>query len=244
MNSCCLNYYIIPNENSKPKILELESSDCGKCGCHCGYIQYESLATDMPRLTNNYTKDNDHILLEAKLRRQIIEISRLFDAATKVEDGFYSKAHYKVIKVIGNGTSYLSIPDVVPESLELYTADGYLINPNTYIYKDGHIITNPCTSHSSTCGCSNVCGQYNARSKLIGWNGCFQVKAKFGKECADYAVQMAVRDYLIEHNTFSDEKEVRFNGLTPRPFREPHSWTTLVQKYLEGKRVNNYFGFA
>ncbi len=53
MNSCCLNYYIIPDKDSKSKVLELESSECSNCNCHCGYIQYESLATDMPKLTNN-----------------------------------------------------------------------------------------------------------------------------------------------------------------------------------------------
>lgn len=244
MNSCCYNYYELYDKDSKPKKIEIESSDCAKCGCHCGYIQYESLAPYMSKLSNNFTKDEEHILLEGKIRQQIVEISRLFDAATKVEDGFYSKAHYKVVKLFGNNISYLSIPDFVDGSLELYTEDGYLINSNTYTAKDGYLIINPCTSHSQSCGCHASCGMYSQTANHHVWNGCFQVKAKFGKECADIAVQMAVRDYLIEHLTFADEKDAVFGGLRARPFREPHSWTTLIQKYTEGKKLHSYFGFA
>ncbi len=97
MNSCCYNYYEIPDKNLKPKILELNDSECSSCKCYCGYIQYESLAPYMPKLTNNYTKDTDHIITEAKLREQIVEISRYFDVETNVEEGFYSKAHYKIL---------------------------------------------------------------------------------------------------------------------------------------------------
>lgn len=244
MNSCCLQYYIIPEEVSDCEVLKLDSSECGDCNCHCGYIQYESLAPYMPKLTNNYTKDEEYILLEAKLRQQIIEISRLFDAETKVEDGTYSKAHYKVAKLFGDSSSYLKIPDFVSGSLELYTENGYLINPSTYLYRDGYIVLKPCSSHSSSCGCNKSCGIYNQPNFSLGWNGCFQAKAKFGKECADQAVQMAVRDFLIEHLTFSDEMEARFGGLTPRPFRTPYSWTALVQKYLQTKTLHNLFAFA
>lgn len=245
LNSCCAQYYIIPND-SEENIELLESSECSGCVCHCGYIQYESLAPYMPKLTNNYTKDDDHVLLEARLRQQIIEISRLFDAETKVEDGTYSKAHYKILDLYGNGTNYLPVPDFVKGSLKLYTKEGYLINSDSYAYKDGFLVLNPCNSHSSNCGCVASCGAYQNQNQNqnIGWGGCFKVKAKFGKECADQAVQMAVRDFLIEHNTFADEKEAKFAGLVPRPFRVPYSWSKLVEKYLQTKRLNSYFSFA
>jgi hypothetical protein len=246
MNSCCVNYYIIPDEVTEPQFepLEIETSGCSGY-CHCGYIQYESLAPYMPRLTNNATKDEDHILLEARLRQQIVEISRLFDAETKVENGFYSKAHYKVIKLMGNGSIYLSIPEFILNSLELYTQNGYLINPETYYYHDGYLVLKPCNNHSNNCGCSTNCGKYDRPTIQLGWTGSFIAKAKFGKECADIAVQMAVRDYLIEHLTFADHKEVIINGYPiARSFRVPHSWATLVQKYIEGKKLHNYFGFA
>lgn len=245
MNSCCAQYYIIAEDDPiKPKKLVCETSECTNCNCYCGYIQFESLVPYMPKLSNHYTKDEDHIIGEAKLRQQIIEISRLFDAETRVEDGYYSKAHYKVIKLIGNDTKYLSIPDFVKGTLELYNSGGYLINPETYEYRDSHLILNPCSFHSNTCGCSSSCGMYQKKTYDSGWQGCFQAKAKFGKECSDQAVQMAVRDFLIEHNTFSDEKEAKFAGLVPRPFRVPYSWSSLVQKYSEGKRLYTYFGFA
>lgn len=245
MNSCCLQYYIIPDESSTPDLVETPTSQCSDCSCHCGYIQYESLAPDMPKLMNNFTDDGDHILVEAKLRRQIIEISRLFDAETKASDGFYSKAHTKIVRLIGNGTKHLEIPDFVEGTLQLYTDTGYLINPATYIYKDGFLILDPCRSHTSTCGCNSSCGMYNKSHDYIGWRGCFKAKAKFGKECADYAVQMAVRAYLIEFNTFGDQKQAIKDGFTiARSFKRPDVWNTLVAKYLEGKRLQSYFGFA
>ncbi len=248
MNSCCLNTYIINEEElSDVKKLEIDSSSCNECYCYCGYIQYESLAPYMPKLINTATKDEDYLLLEAKLREQIIEISRLFDAETKVVSGYYSKSHFSIVKLYGDGSSRLSIPDFVSDSLELYTESGYLINPETYYYKDGYLVIKPCTSHSNTCGCSNTCGSYISQVHKFtrGWEGTFQAKARFGNECADMAVRMAVKAYLIEYNTFGDQQEAtRLGYPVTRSFRKPDVWITLVKKYTEGKRLNHYFGFA
>jgi hypothetical protein len=245
MESCCLQYYFNPNPTTKPKVLKLDDVDCKKCGCHCGYIQYESLAPYMPQLTNKYTKDADHITTEIKLRQQIVEISRFFDRATNVEDGFYSTAHFDIKKIYGNGSRYLRVPDFIPNSLELYTQDGYLIDSKVYDYIDGSLVINPCQFHESNCGCNSSCGSYNRINSNIGWNGCYQIKAKFGSECSDKAVQMAVRAYLIEFNTFGDQKEATFQGYpVTRSFREPKIWTDLVKKYTEGKRLHSRFGFA
>lgn len=246
MNSCCTLYHINPSDLENNLVqLKVEESDCSTCGCQCGYIQFESLAPYMTKLLRHSTQDDDHIILEARLRQQIVEISRLFDSETRVEPGFYSKAHYKLIKLYGNGSSYLKIPDFVPGTLELYTENGYLINPKSYIYKDGMLITNPCSSHSPTCGCTLSCGIYQPTKIPAGWNGCLQAKAKFGKSCADIAVQLAVRDYLIEHNTFGDIQEVMYKGLPiVRSFKVPHSWAVLTQTYREEKKLFNQFGFA
>lgn len=244
MNSCCTQYYTIPT-NAEPVILTECEETSDTCSCHCGYILYESLAPYLTKLTNNSIKDEDYIELETKLRQQIIEISRLFDVETKASPGTYSKSHYKVITIYGDGTRYLKIPEFIPSTLELYTSDGYLINPQSYDYIDGYLVLNPCENHGSTCGCSSNCGIYEKRVGPPGWNGCFQAKAKFGKECSDYAVQLAVRSYIIEYNTYGDVKETNFQGLPiSRGFRLPHSWTTTVQKYLENKRSFNAFTFA
>lgn len=243
MNSCCTLYHIDPEELGTP--VQLESEECVGCSCHCGYIQFESLAPFLTKLSNTYTQDEDHIVLEARIRQQIVEVSRLFDAETKVEPGTYSKAHYKILKLYPEGSRYLKIPEFVKGTLEVYTDKGYLINPESYNYKDGLLILNPCESHSVTCGCTSACGMYEVKRIPQGWHGCLQVKAKFGKECADYAVQLAVRDYIIEHNTFSDVRYQIREGITVgRGFRVPHSWETLVKKYLENRRFPNQFAFA
>lgn len=244
MNSCCTQYYTIPTEEEQVILTECELVD-SSCICYCGYIQYESLAPYLTKLTNNATRDEDHNALEAKLRQQIVEVSRLFDVETKVKPGYYSNAHYKLLTLIGDGTRYLKIPEFIPGTLELYTQDSYLINPTSYAYIDGFLVFNPCQNHSNSCGCGSNCGIYDKQLGPPGWNGCFQAKAKFGKECADYAVQLAVRSYIIEYNTYGDVKETNYQGLPiSRGFRVPHSWSVAVQKYLETKRSFNAFTFA
>jgi hypothetical protein len=243
MNSCC-TIFNLPLDLAEAPTLTVEE-ECAGCDCHCGYIQFESLVPYIPQLSSNHSHDEDYITLEAKLRQQILEISRLFDVETKAEPGTYSKAHTKIVKLYGNGTRYLKIPDFVKGSLELYDANGYLISPESYAYKDGFLIFQPCQSHSTTCGCTSSCGIYNVKKIPAGWKGCLQAKAKFGAECADYAVQMAVRAYVIEFNTFGDQKEATWQGYpVSRSFKIPHAWNVVVQKYLEKKRHFNGFGVA
>lgn len=245
MNSCCTLYHIDPQTLGEPVDIKIE--ECSGCKCDCGYIQFENLIPYLTKLTNNYTDNQEHINLEAKLRQQVIEISRLFDAQTRVEPGTYSKAHYKIIKLYGDGSRYLKIPEFVKNSLELYTDNGYLINSNSYAYIDGNLVIRPCEHLNSSCGCTNVCGMYQADRLPIGWKGCFQAKAKFGKECSDFAVQLAIKDYILEHNTFGDAKEANFQGFpVSRGFRVPYSWSSLVNTYLQNKlsSLENSFGFA
>lgn len=243
MNSCCTIYHIDPEELGTP--VQVESEECVGCNCHCGYIQFESLAPYLTKITRVSTQDEDHIVLEARLRQQIVEVSRLLDLETKATPGAYSKAHYKVIKVYGDGSRYLKIPEFVAGTLEVYTLSGYKVNPDSYTYKDGLLIFNPCESHTSSCGCTNACGIYQPKRIPSGWKGCLQVKAKFGQECADYAVQMAVRDYLIEHNTFGDIKQQVAEGITIRSsFKRPDSWETVVNQYLNRRKFPNQFAFA
>lgn len=243
MNSCCTLYHIDPDELGTP--VQLESEECVGCNCHCGYIQFESLAPYITKLTDNYTRDDDYINFEAKLRMEILRASRLFDSLTDVEPGTYSLAHYKIIKLYGNGTRYLKIPDFVQGTLELYTDTGVLVNPNSYIYKDGLLIFNPCETHTTTCGCTNACGMYTTKRITAGWKGCLQAKAKFGKRCADQAVEAAITDYVMEHLTFGDIKQQVADGITvARSFKAPYSWVALIEKYRNSKKFPNQFAFA
>ena len=245
MNSCCAIYHVDSEIIEEKKINLDDLEDCNKCGCSCGYIQFESLVPYMDKLSNNYTQDDDHIKLEAKIRQQIIEISRLLDLETQVLPGHYSEAHYSVIKLYGDGTRYLKIPDFIEGTLELYTNDGYLINPNSYGYRDGFLIINPCNSHNNTCGCTNNCGYYSVRKNPPGWKGCLQAKAKFGSQCSNSVIHMAVRDYLIEHLTFSDIKLQVAEGITvARSFKVPNSWATVVKNNLQKRNFRNQFSFA
>lgn len=245
MNSCCTVFYI--NDEDSNSALELEEDQqCDECKCHCGYIQFESLAPYMTELSNNFTQDDDYLILEAKLRQQIIEVSRLLDVETNAEFGEYSKAHYKIIDLIGNNTSYLKIPEYVPNTLELYK-NGILINPDSYAYKDGFLIMNPCgnDNNTSSCGCTNDCGSHRSEILPKGWKGCYKAKAKFGKICSDPVVQLAVRSYLIELNTYGDVKETNYQGLPiSRGFKKPDAWVSLIEKYSNKKKFFNQFGFA
>lgn len=243
MNSCCTIFHIDPNEVETTLTVDDECG--GECKCSCGYIQFESLVPYFPQLSSNAVQDDDYIVLEARLRQQIVEVSRLFDAETKVENGFYSKAHTKILKLYGNGTRYLKIPDYVAGTLTLYNQSGVEIDSSSYGYKDGFLIYQPCVTHTSTCGCTSQCGIYETSISPAGWKGCLQAKANFGTECADYAVQMAVRAYIIEFNTFGDQKEATWQGYpVSRGFKVPHAWTTLVMKYCQKKSHFNQFAIA
>lgn len=243
MNSCCTTYHIDPIELGQP--IDLDSQECSSCTCHCGYIQFETLAPHIKQLTTGITQDDDYIELEIKLRQQIIETSRLFDVLTKAEPGTYSKSHFKIIKLYGDGTKYLKIPKFIKNTLELYTSNGYLINPKSYYYKDGYLIFGGCDTNHSSCACTTTCGSYTSRKIPSGWTGCLQAKAKFGNDCADDAVKMAVRDYLIEHNLFANAKDTIFNGFpVSRKFRVPDSWSSLIQEYSQDVNFYNRFGFA
>lgn len=245
MNSCCTQFYTIPQTNEKPvDILSLVSC-VDRCDCNCGYILYESLAPHMSKLTNEYTKNEDHIALEAKLRQQIIEVSRLFDLETSSRPGEHSSAHYKILKLYGNGSKYLKIPEFVDGTLQLYTADNYLINPDSYAYIDGFLVLNPCVDHSSSCGCTDGCGSYSSTVLTPGWTGCLQAYAKFGKECADQAIQLAIKLYIIELNSYGEVKETNFQGLPiARGFKLPHAWESTIKNYKDKKRAYNTFAFA
>lgn len=244
MNSCCTRYYTIPEVTGERIQLDTLES-CGACDCHCGYILYESLAPHMSKLMNDHTNDDDHNILEAKLRQQIVEVSRMFDLETLAKPGEHSKAHYQIIKLFGDGTRYLKIPEYVDGTLELYTKDGFIINPESYEYKDGFLILNPCINHTSSCGCVDSCGMYQKQNYPPGWNGCLQARAKFGKECSDYAVQLAVRLYIIELNSYGEVRETNYQGLPiSRGFKVPHAWDVAVRTYKDKKQSFNTFAFA
>lgn len=244
MNSCCAQYYIIPQETNC-EILDLSTAECNKCSCDCGYLQFESLAPYMSKLSNVNTREEDHINLEAKLRQQIVEVSRLFDVLTNSPQGSFSKAHYQIIKLYGDGSRYLKIPKYIKGTLELYTGEGYKINENSYADIDGYLVLNPCSSKETSCGCTSNCGQHQKTILPAGWKGCLQAKAKFGEDCSISAVRMAIRDYIIELNSFGDAKETNAQGLpVSRGFRAPYSWTSLIDELKRQKTFKNQFSFA
>jgi hypothetical protein len=215
-------------------------------GCNCGYIQYEHLLSYLPEVDDALKADPEKYKeSEFKLRQQITEISRLFDIDAGVAPGFFSKAHYKTTKVFPtNGTRFIRIPDFVKDTLEVRTLEDIVIDPNSYGVENNHLVFMPCLKHVR-CGCPTGCNRRRCRRHVEWPNGCYKVTARWGKECADYAVQMAVRDYLIELYRMRDPVVVLANGLqVQRNFTVPHSWSTYVTNFKNKRAIFSRYAFA
>lgn len=222
------------------------SSNAGCEGCNCGYLQYESLIPYLAEIRDSLNlTDERTVEFEFKLREQIVEISRLFDIAAGVTPGYFSKAHYYTTKIVpAKGTRFLKIPEFVPETLELRTMDDVLVSSTTYSYRDGHLVYRPCEEHIS-CGCSDSCGNQRVVKPLPWPESCYKVSAKWGKECADMAVQKAIRDYLIETYRLQDPVVQLANGITvQRTFRVPHSWDLYIKNFKDKRRIFSNFAIA
>lgn len=243
----CTIYWIDPEilgeeDNPPPD----DPIQCTSCDCYCGYVQFESLLGYLKELNHPVKQDaEDYTEFEYKVREQIVEISRLFDVEAGVKPGYFSKAHYQTTKtVLSNSTRYLKIPDFVPGTLEVRTHGNFLLDPSVYMYKDGYLLYMPCTSHSNT-SCSSDCGGSSKRRPIKWPDACYYVTARWGKECADLAVQMAVRDYLIERYRLQDPVIAMINGIpVTRTFKAPHSWTSYISNFKGRRKIYSQFAIA
>lgn len=234
----CPIYYVIPGDTGEQIPPEEDDVTCG--GCNCGYLQYEELLPYLSDIKRKLKEDSeDYTQFEFRIRQQIVEVSRLFDMEAGVQSGYFAKGHYKTTKVFTtNGGKFIKIPEFVLGTLEVRTLDDYMVDKSTYAYENQHLIYLPCVEHKS-CGCDTGCGN-KKYSRSIAWpDKCYKITAKWGKECADFAVKMAVRDYLIETYRTQDPITVLASGLPfQATFRVPHSWETYMRNF---KQRNKFF---
>jgi hypothetical protein len=244
----CPIYLLDPNatagtcSTSEPPV---EQSSCAEC-CNCGYLQFESLLPYLGEINDKLKDDADRFVeFEFKLREQIIEISRLFDIDAGVAPGYFSKSHFRTTRIYPtNGTRYIKVPEFVPNTLEVRTANNVLLDDSSYGYKDGFLVYLPCSRHES-CGCTGGCGEAKSARPVEWPNTCYKVTARWGSQCADAAVQRAVRDYLIENYRVQDPVIAINNGIpVSRTFREPHSWNTYISNFKKKRALYSQFAIA
>lgn len=234
----CPIYYVDPNSTTTLPSPPVEEQNCA--GCNCGYLQFENLLPYLKELNDKLREDRESFNdLEFKLRQQIVEVSRLFDIEANVRQGYFSKAHYKTTQVVTtNGTKYLKVDPFVPGSLTVRTTDDYILDESSYKLENQHLVYLPCRNHSD-CGCSVGCRTPKSVTPRPWPNACYKLTAKWGSECADYAVQMAVRDYLIELYRTQDPVKMLSAGIPVQiSFRVPHSWETYITNF---KRKTHFF---
>jgi hypothetical protein len=237
--SDCPIYLVTPGTEAVPSPVE----DAPTCkGCNCGYIQYEALIPYLAEIRDSLGMSPDKAIdLEFKLREQILEISRLFDMDAGVEQGYFSKAHTCTTKRTVSSGKYMKIPPHIEGTLEVRTMDDILLDSSLYTYKDGHLIYQPCEEHIK-CGCSDSCGNNRVTYEAPWPDKCYKVRAKWGSECSEMAVQMAVRDYLIERYRMQDPVVQSATGITfQRKFAVPHSWSTFIRNFKEKRKIFSNF---
>lgn len=241
----CPIYYVIPGDTgiTSPPVDDVVT--CG--GCNCGYLQYEELLPFLKEIQSKAKEDSeDYTQFEFRLRQQVLEVSRLFDMEAGVEPGYFAKGHYKTTKIYTtNSGRYIKIPEFILGTLEVRTLDDIIVNDSTYGFENQHLVYLPCIQHpssgyntySGTCG--SGCGTKTNRRPITWPHKCYKVSAKWGKDCADVAVKMAVRDYLIETYRMQDPIHVLASGLAVQTnFRVPHSWSTYMMNF---KQRNKFF---
>lgn len=238
-----------------------EPTTCTK-SCNCGYIQFENLLPYLDEIRTLAKWDREESdKLEMRLREQIVEISRLFDIQCGVNYGYFTKSHYQTTRVYpSDGTRYIKIPEFVDGTLEVRTMGNHVISPSTYGMRDGFLVHYPCTTHTlcscgyngclySGCGSScdsNISLREARRRRAQAWRqGCYQITARWGKDCSDMAVQMAVRDYLIETYRVQDPVVLASTGLpVSRTFRVPNAWSAYVSNFKAKRDLYSRFAFA
>lgn len=215
-------------------------------GCSCGYLQFEQLLPyldEIKRITGWDTEKATE--LEMMLRGQILEVSRLFDRQANVKAGYFSKSHFQTTKVFPtNGTRYIKIPEFVLGTLEVRTNNNQVLSPGSYGFQNGFLTYLPCVKHTH-CGCSWSCHQPKSIKPLRWPNACYKITAKWGRDCADPAVQMAVREYLIENYRVQDPVVMQATGIpVNRSFRVPHAWSSYIASFKGERDLFQKFAIA
>ena len=244
--SDCLTFWVNPNDMGEGDNPPPENPPSCGGDCSCGYVQYESLIPYLKEINDALKTDPEKATeLEFKLREKIVAISRLFDMEAGVEPGYFSKSHYQTTKLFAtNGTRYIKIPPFVPGTLEVRTANNFLLNESLYAYSDGFLVYLPCMTHTS-CSCSSSCGSKRTTQPQPWGDGCYYITARWGNECTDEAVKMAITDYLIEGYRVNDPVIVAATGLpVSRSFRAPHSWDAYITNFKAKRRVFSEFAIA
>lgn len=242
--SNCPIFYTDPESTSTCSSTPIDEG-CVEC-CSCGYLQYESLVPYLREIRSSLDDTTEQsVELEFKLREQIIEISRLFDIDAGVSPGFFSKAHYSTTEVFPtNGSKFIKIPDFVKGTLVVRNMSDCILSNDSYGYQDGYLVFKPCEEHL-TCGCHSICGNPKTKIPQPWPDKCYKISGRWGKDCADFAVQMAIRDYLIEGYRMKDPVVVAATGLpTNRGFRVPHSWSTYIKNFKDKRALFSQFAFA
>lgn len=213
-------------------------------GCNCGYLQFEDLLPYLSEIKDKVKQDaEDYNQFEFRLRQQILEVSRLFDMEAGVAPGHFSKAHYRTTQVYTtNGGKYIKIPEFVLGTLEVRTLGDVLVDENVYGYENQHLIYKPCVVHT-TCACTIDCLQERIPR---GWPAtCYKIFAKWGRDCADLAVKMAVRDYLIETYRMQDPIKMLATGIPfQAKFSVPNSWATYMKNFKQRSKFFSQWAIA
>lgn len=243
MNDCPIYLTTGSTSIGSPSTPPNDSKPCG--GCNCGYLQYEDL---IPYLSDIKEKgkenEEDYNQFEFRLREQILQISRLFDMEAGVDPGYFSKAHYRTTDVFTtNGGKFIKIPEFVLGTLEVRNLDDVLIDSSFYRYEQGHLIYKPCTNHGY--GCSNSCS-FSRHTRPQAWpDKCYKVSAKWGKDCADEAVKMAIREYLIQSYRLQDPVKMLATGLPVQiQFQVPYSWQTYMKNFKQRNKFYSQWAIA
>ena len=234
----CPIYYTLPGDVGTPSPPVDDVEACG--GCNCGYLQYEELLPYLGEIKDKLKQNvEDYNDFEFRLRQQILEVSRLFDMEAGVTPGFFAKAHYSTTKVFtANSGKFIKIPEFVLGTLEVRTLDDYIVDESTYGFENQHLVYLPCVKHRA-CGCSSGCTNTKSREPLEWPNGCYKVTARWGRDCADMAVKMAIRDYLIETYRLQDPIKMLADGIPVQVrFRVPHAWESYMRNF---KQRNKFF---
>ncbi len=222
-----------------------ETNICSDC-CNCSYLQFEGLLPYLKEIRDKLKWEPDKAdEFEFRIREQVVQISRLFDLEAGVKAGHFSKAHFQTTKIYPtNGTKYIKIPEFVKDTLQVRTLDNHLINESAWGVQDGFLVLFPCTSHRH-CICSWNCTQPKRRVPRPWPAGCYKITARWGKDCADAAVQMAIRDYLIESYRVQDPVVLASTGLpVSRTFKVPYSWSSYISNYRSKMYLYSQFSFA
>lgn len=240
-------YYINPEQSGEPNPPPAEPQTC-HTGCRCGYVQFESLIPYLEeirdKMRENPVKATE---FEFKLREQIIEVSRIFDISANVAPGFFSPAHFQTTRVYTtNGTRFLKVPEFVAGSLEVRTMDNYLVDPSLYALRDGFLVYLPCAHHPHAANsCRTTCGDVPSRTPQPWPDSCYQVTARWGTRCADMAVQMAVREYLIESYRVQDPAMIAATGIpASRSFTPPYSWIAVIENFRSRRALYSQFAIG